>query len=578
MSNFEFIRDKHSDIYGKIFETESNYWMDIKHSSTILRSALNAYKNKINDTANFYKEIRIINLDTYESGFRDLKYYTREKFLGDFSNAEPHIDAVSKLTGRPFKYYFKLHILEKVLKEFHDEMVRFIKAEEPEFRHKFDPNKIPVGEFIIDDPLFNLPSQNYKKFYAHRNVHEKSGQQAYALIYIYPSNVARDENFIYRANQVQKILEEKGRKGTLSVGDLKSKDGHIFLIYLFKKKPLTLLHDKENLCSMGLHEKAKFCRAIALKFRDFHGVGIFHRNLTSNAVIMEDDDGEKIPTIIDFNLASISRPKETIINIYREEYRKFVSTEHNNKYFPKLNIDELSKTDFGKFDVYSLGVLFKDIFTDCSKDMQTEVKLEYLYSYLENEKKYATEIINGFKSSWEDILNGMCNEDIERRFSIERVITYLDKIFESGSGAKDTVTEDGSALVDSPSTGSSDSERHTEFTMGPDEGTGEDTVVTPRIDEEIPQDAILGDIDTRREIKATPSVTNDDSSKLKNLLSRVCRKFREAFSHGDNNLEKTAPREDVKIDGTNSMPKKKKQKSSEKPNSSHYNKNRKKRR
>jgi serine/threonine protein kinase len=523
MSNFLFLKNVYPKIFEPILQAEASYWLKIRDSAARMRDALDVYdkviaKKNISPEDHFGKDISIDFKErdkdsgcfTYDFKSRlqygprlesepqcesdsKSKYRYRYGFVRDFSNAGHHSATQrSYVTNIPHEVYLKPEILEEAMKIFHDAMVKLMQMKEANFTHEFYLEGTPILEFFIDPPSIRLSGAGYEKYFAHRPQAGDPETTEYAIIYRYPPEESAEaearvlhQEFILRLIRVDEKLRRQ-RVLPPRMDKREGRDGHFFVIYLFNENPSDTLifnpRNKNKLAAMSLPEKARLCKDIAATLYEFHAAGVFHRNLTSHAVLLETlETGEKIPTIIDLNFAKILNSEKTI----GKQHLVYVSERQKNniKYFPDMPINE--DTDSRMLDIYALGVLFRDIFTDGVEDIKTRVKLSAVYT--QEVSKYKPGEIADFKTTWGklfekmDQIDDLCAcvktiSDSEKKAKEEKM-AELKEAWKKLSAAMDQIMHPEN--MSEPDTTSDSGDKHVEVLPASDEnaddGTGDQT-------------------------------------------------------------------------------------------------------
>lgn len=294
---------------------------------------------------------------------------------------------------------------------------------------EFDENYIPIGDYHIiksrkpiDSKITGCIRENECAKY------NSFGKKKYSIIRVYKA-ISIDENqrtaMIRDGLTFSEVQDEKGIQfdGNVNINIISDiddkKSGFYIVAYDFNKEPIALqdLIKKKYSNDVAL----ELCLSIARIVKEFHSMEmpIYLRNLNYNCVYVCERNDKYEPSIINLDYAKISSDEYgTVISSVRGAQNvakqmslmKYTAPEVRAALMNKnANID----VDWGKADIYSLGMLFFDI-------LGKEVADKPISAALKLQKE-------GYLPSVTQLVDAMRNQSANGRPTIDVVIDLLEK-------------------------------------------------------------------------------------------------------------------------------------------------------
>ncbi|MDR1874499.1 MAG: hypothetical protein LBQ90_05750 [Synergistaceae bacterium] len=324
-------------------------------------------------------------------------------------------------------------IVKTIVPATHSNLLKILEAFHEEISQRYCSSVSGIEKF--DETI--IPINDYKKI-AEKSylqdggiglqVYEVQNADKHGILYLYPADNSRTPyEFRQRKARVERLTSvdtiahnNDATSGLPPIKSIENLHEHGILVYIFNQKPLRLNKELFEKGELRLTKK-EFCRIIASGLCRLQQAAppIYHRILSDNAIVIDEVEGRLVPRIINFYLAKIDD---------QCTLRAFLKN-RSGRYMPPDEINE--DTDWGKWDVYSLGVLFMDILdemrtvgSDTGNDKNVTITGEL-------KKKYADE----FGAEWWPFLERMCSKDdsnvvknrekIKNRPTMEEVVRML---------------------------------------------------------------------------------------------------------------------------------------------------------
>lgn len=406
--NFAFMHDIDRDFYKDLIKMERNARIDVSSVGNPLRKALERFVALV---------ISTYNLESYFSGYTLLaekierlgeaqtlqyaKLMNRDKtfpqnellpfysqtvsyaafnrngeertftdpiytFLRKFGNAFSH---EGDQTSEPKKNYKNLL---RSLSLLHKILVAFYGLQNIP---KFDEYKMPIGEYIVDS--YSEPEDKNSKcateFRAH-SIDRDGNPEFYALLRLYRrSNL--DANFMLRNRECFVVAAKESEagvpEGMTRMRELTPRDStneFYIIAYIFNQEPQPLSNGL--LAQMELPQRLELCKRLARSLATLHNAEnpIYHRLLSYDSIYVCRRKDSWRPYIVKFDYAKIDMQSRSSIVTVRAQATAATQAQMElaiqARYIPREwpeKEDEDPDVDWGKVDVYSLGVLMLDI-------------------------------------------------------------------------------------------------------------------------------------------------------------------------------------------------------------------------
>lgn len=302
---------------------------------------------------------------TYESGDSDeIDYYD---FLRRFGNACSHSEP------KPTNVKVDYNHVYKCLKGYHLFLRKYyskrISKDTPDFMDEF----MPIDEYWIEEsyvPNDTLRSKCIREFSGY-TLDSKGNKAFYGILRLYNKKDV-NEDFILRNTdafvEASKVSISSVPEGMTGMRELvpynDNKSSFYIIAYRFNRKPEKLT--QRLLKKMDYSKRLMICQRIANCFYNLHRseVPIFHRMLSDESLYLCDFGKRWEPYVIKFDFAKIlfeDDLRTVIIELINAKDRledlkqiKYLAPEWETVY-------DTSKTNWEKIDIYSLGVVFRDI-------------------------------------------------------------------------------------------------------------------------------------------------------------------------------------------------------------------------
>ena len=356
-------------------------------------------------------------VDFVSNSGRLYKRYDYYNFLRMFGNACSHSQKEEWWPRIDFENVVKCLMGYRLL------FLRYYKTQIPKVVGSFERDLMPIENYYIIKstvPADQNRSRCDREFEAftldsRKNIYE------YAIIRQYDkSNV--DREFLLRNADV--FLEASrdiivgipdGFASFRTIVGLEDTHSSFYLTaYLFRYEPKPLCRDL--LFTASIAQRLDLCLSIAKCFANLHGAEdpIYHRLLTYDSIVVCIYKGKLVPYIIkfDFGKLTITDQYTTVFQQARQAEAKMKKENSLTKYLaPEWSrITDTKRVDWGKIDIFSLGVLFSDILIgrfdtpDVSFDQLEELEL-------------SDDVL--------DMIDAMISEDITARCELDYVQLVL---------------------------------------------------------------------------------------------------------------------------------------------------------
>lgn len=396
--NFWFMEIINQEIYDKLLDAERIARIDFKTCGIrairgglecIIRYMLEDARLKKVDTKgmklsekiNLLREesilpsIGIVKADFEDGRSGEIDYYD---FLRRFGNACSHEEVRS--------YDIKVDYLQvyKCLKGLHLLVKKYYQKRISKDTPDFMPNYMPIGDYFIQEayvPKDTLRSRCIVEFLAY-SLDARDNKAFYAILRLY-NKEELNENFILRNNDtfleaskasITSVPEGMTRmEEVISYGD---KSSFYMMGYLFNREAQQLT--SRVLRDIDLRKRLMMCKRIADCFYNLHNseVPIYHRMISDEAIFLCDFGREWVPYVIKFDFAKIEiEGGGTVVDAALNAKNRLQAIQQIKYLSPEwANIDDTTRADWSKIDIYSLGILFSDILMGKISDTAVEVE------------------------------------------------------------------------------------------------------------------------------------------------------------------------------------------------------------
>ncbi|MDR1421996.1 MAG: hypothetical protein LBI64_03930 [Coriobacteriales bacterium] len=386
-SLFSFAREKYpdTDLYNYSVDVERNIRIDPIRAASSLRLALETFvaiilkDNNISVSINYsfnnlFEKLKdALHLDVRAQGFLHRmkegqkktinwpdEYNSNFKRLRALTNAAHHIEDTKKdtdaklMTEQNVAYAARVYYLELC-----------------KYAQLYPVNAIswPIGDFYELKKLAKnaAPLNRIEVLSAKRSI-SAPGLDSHAILYVYSHRgEGLSDGIINRQGIVKDIERSSGLNPIVpNVEVVADTYDSKILAYTFATEPIVLLPDSFDLELSDAEYCELFTRiAAGLAALQDSSPPVFHRAISRYAVVFEKTSaGRYLPKLINFNLAKVEGLAGTvgpdlkgvlISNAYKPPELHLDTSCTDEMGQSKLNVD------WGKYDVYALGVLFLDV-------------------------------------------------------------------------------------------------------------------------------------------------------------------------------------------------------------------------
>ena len=377
--NYWFVKDLHPYIYDNILKAERLFHIDIVQSANQLRQVIDSFfavyeeRLSINVT-----ERSSYKLNNRKEALNQRNAYSRGRSLAVKLANGYTVRRIPRQNTRliyPDDLVLGVeneahHINERKVLEFltKENLLRALKylhgylleafVESPRIRQNiaFDENLMPIENYLILKYNGDFMASNVR-MYRYIGKNTLPGEPEYAIIYRYKLENARS---VYlerggRANQIAGKNDLYEIPGYKLLSEPNNKDNKV-IAYELKSEPVdikTMCHTKKP----DAAEIKRYCVLLATFLHKLHNSlpPVFHRAIDPNAIVFTSNNrGVYTPLFINIGHAKIqSGEDETVLM----ELSQLAVTA---RYSPPEGKDR-ENMDWGKYDVYALGVLFRDL-------------------------------------------------------------------------------------------------------------------------------------------------------------------------------------------------------------------------
>ena len=451
--NFAFLANINETLYTEIVKAERQARIDYNLCGRLLRDVLETFveivvkgkklENYIDSDWKLWEKIATLrSVDAMRAAgylnpnqtFSDrallpnmgrVDYYTendRKKnddyydFMREFSNNCAHIER------RPNKPKISYNNVVLALRGYHMLLRRYYSSQLPQTMPPFDEHKMRILDYVIEKsyvPEDSLRSKCVREYLGYTLHHGEPHR--YVLIRMYNLRGA-NTTFLFRNDLCfnkatdDAITVPDGMTTTMELTKQDNAKSDFYLIcYLFNRKPQPLTADL--LKSMTLKQRLDMCHRLAVCLKNLHNSGIYCRMLSYESIFVSRLRDTWIPYIVKFDHAKIvaDNPVMTV-------YMDAVQARKNAKIKPLIKYlalewnrvdDDTPNVDWGKVDIYSLGVLMGDIL------------LGEIGDHLPNIDDLEDEGVDEMVC---DLIERMCAESPQKRCSMDEVLEVFECI------------------------------------------------------------------------------------------------------------------------------------------------------
>lgn len=391
--NFEFIKPVYPDVYNFLIVAESEILRDYDMAGSSLRKAYEAF---LKDLAAEYKIIPDTPKRPMANDFRKAlkdanklpiipkQFYMQEYIATDgqkmkapaytvlqkVGNRSSHTEEVEKTDAK--LCYENILIGLKI-------MHRILASEYQRKRGKtpdvFKAEIMPIGDnYVISSQIpADKAVSNCIMEYETCSYSDTGRIDKYSIIRVFAKNNMDEKLLQLRdAEAFSEAASDAGIQfdGNVQV-DIISKmnsphSDYYIVAYKFSKRPKRL--NDNLLYGMSMEKRELLCKQIAKTLNRFHtlDIPIYHRNISFDCIyVCENKKGEIEPSIIKLDCAKIASEEFGTVIANVQNMQKMIQQQKLLKYIaPEARLQMQQGTrdvDWGKADVYSLGVLFADI-------------------------------------------------------------------------------------------------------------------------------------------------------------------------------------------------------------------------
>lgn len=289
---------------------------------------------------------------------------------------------------------------------------------------KYHENRVPFGDFCIDRAF--IPNDSTRtgcimEYEAKKQLEEKT---EWAIIREYAKN-DMDKNFFLRGydttifTKYQLIDVPNAMVEVHNLTKFDSEAPYYTIAYVFTRKPQKII---DTLNQISLENRYDICLRIAKCFEVLHtnSMPLYHRMLNHNCIYTQDckDVGRDwVASVLKFDFSKIpdkGEQKTVFHNAWHAQEK--ILDESEKKYIAPEWTLENRNADWGKVDIFSLGILFCDIL--CGTILPNSAAIE---------KAFSTMLNLGIKRELIEIIFNMTSEMLDERPLISEVVLALQK-------------------------------------------------------------------------------------------------------------------------------------------------------
>lgn len=406
--NFWFLEEINKELYDHLFSAEKSARINFKGSMSLFRTAIENFIDSViidSNLKNAFVSQGFSLLDDKikklqdEQTLRNVGYLSnnqqlREKTIlkdhgkikytrmdGEDGNVDYYTflrftgNRGSHIIGTPGEAKWPKIIYDnviKALKAFHIVCKTYyskrISANIPDF----DEWLMPIKDYRIYDcyiPHDCFMSKCQREFRGYMN-DSKGEKVKYAVLRLYNENDV-DERFLLRNNDAYNVASKhsyssvpKGMIQTYELTEYQSQDSSFYIIsHIFNREPKRLT--ESILKKMSFNQRIRMCYRIVDCLCNLHKSKepIYHRLLSYESIYICEYENEWIPYIVKFDFAKIASGKSGTVKKNVSEALELITETKRKRYLaPEWeNNAEKSSIDWGKVDIYSVGILLGDI-------------------------------------------------------------------------------------------------------------------------------------------------------------------------------------------------------------------------
>lgn len=237
---------------------------------------------------------------------------------------------------------------------------------------KFEEDKMPIGEYIIDKaeiPSDKALSKCVREFRAH-TVGVDGEPEFYALLRMYKRSEV-DTEFMLRnytcfkeASKVSFRNVPDGMAQLQALTPMHSDSEFYIISYIFNRQ--TDLLSNSLLQKINMKQRLELCRGLVQCLDNLHHskTPIFHRMLNCGSIYLNQFDDIWIPYIVKFDFAKIQRDGVGTVKVQAADANLLIQATKNLIYLPpewRCTSSDAPNLDWEKVDVFSLGAVMSMI-------------------------------------------------------------------------------------------------------------------------------------------------------------------------------------------------------------------------
>ncbi len=397
--NFGFVEEIYPDVYKKLCEAEKKTYIDCSSAGQLVRDAFEIWAKALADEFG----IKVTSKNGGNPVLSDYLYTLQKNDkLPKFDKNQRMVSYISVANKKEQTYWDALwrrfcnqcvHSEQKpdepavtcgnletvfhvIYKAFRYEYVRKKGKEAAKKIPQFDTNIIPIGDnYVINSytPL-DKPVSNCVREFETCSYNETGRINKYGIVRMFKKGDIDEKLLLLRDQEAFSEAESEAGiqfDGNVQV-DVLSKlssdtSDYYVVIYKFSKKPSHL--NDALLKGMDVNAKTELCKKITSILNSFHNLStpIYHRNLSFDSIYVCKGKNEILePTIIKLDCAKIASEEFGTVIANVQNMQTMIQQQKLLKYSaPEVRTlfqGGDARVNWEKADVFSLGVLFGDIF------------------------------------------------------------------------------------------------------------------------------------------------------------------------------------------------------------------------
>lgn len=173
---------------------------------------------------------------------------------------------------------------------------------------------------------------------------------------------AQTREYEIYVNKIRAMPSPCKRAEVLSKMDSPYSDYYI-IKYEFEEKPYSLSNHFLN--QLRKEQKIRLCRDLAVLLNEYHKAGVFHRNLNYCSIaVCYDGNQDPVPSIIKLEYAKDTNSRYTALpRLHARVQTESKIAKYEDPLIPRPP-QKPTVEEWKQADIFSLGVLFRDILTD----------------------------------------------------------------------------------------------------------------------------------------------------------------------------------------------------------------------